>query len=122
MNKINQAIDMLLSETEYMDPKDPRAVHMRKFTKKYGHAPPQWSRVHLGSPESVFSPRGTMQKNSLSLANYEKLKDAFEQWTSPEYSDSLSDAEMTGFLEKEYEEETEAAWEAFMKNVHKPEF
>jgi len=50
------------------------------------------------------------------------LKDAFEQWTSPEYSDSLSDAEMTGFLEKEYEEETEAAWEAFMKNVHKPEF
>jgi len=111
---IEKAIDhMMLDEVEFMSPGDPRYKQLMQFQKKYGHMPPTARRVHLGSPGSTLAPRGAMKKNSLSEYIYQKLVAAHEHWTSPDYSDSVDDATMIGELEKQLEQEVEAALRAY---------
>lgn len=84
-----------------------------KFVKR-ADIPPGAKRVHLYPVQDVLKPRGSLQKESLSLDLSQKLRDAFDSWTSSEYGDSLSPEKVTSILRKNLSSEVEAAWEAFM--------
>lgn len=114
---VDKAIDALMGEAEFMSADDPRYKQLMQFHKKYGHMPPQAKKVHMGSPDAALAPRGTLQKNSLSLYIYDKLRELHELWTDSQYSDSASDDEMVGILEKALESEVEQALRAYKEWV-----
>jgi hypothetical protein len=113
MDRFEQAVNKIVAEAKFMDPDDPRYKHFHNFYKQFGHPPPQYKRVHLGRPDNSLNPRGPMEKESLSLIVFERLKSSFEHWTNPEYSDSLKPEEMVAMLEEQFRAEMQSAWEAF---------
>lgn len=57
-----------------------------------GHeqVPPEAKRIHLYPAEEMLAPRGSMEKESLSLELAIKLDSTWRNWTDDKYSDSLS--------------------------------
>jgi hypothetical protein len=71
--------------------------------------------IHLTSLESIFKPRGSMQKNSVGEYMYQKLIDTFEYWTDPKYADNPPVTELMDTICKNYREECTAALEKFLE-------
>ena len=47
-------------------------------------------RIHLYPYRNVLKPRGSMEKESLGLAIYERLTGNYDDWTNPEYGHRFS--------------------------------
>lgn len=71
-------------------------------------------RFHLYSVEDVLRPRGSMQKESLSLDIYRRLILIFESWSNGGYADALPFKELKDRILANLREEVDAAIEAFV--------
>ena len=65
----------------------------------------KFEQIHLTSSETIFKPRGSMQKNSIGEYMYRRLIENFEYWTDPKYADNppvdtLMDTICTNFREE----------------------
>ena len=74
-------------------------------------------RVHLGSIETTWKPRGSLEKNSLSLELLERLESLQHSWTDGDYGDSLEDHEAAEKLADGLRAEVEVAVEEFLRRV-----
>jgi hypothetical protein len=52
--------------------------------------PPGAVRIHLTRNENVLRGRGPVEKESLSLAIFERMQSCYEHWTNPIYGDNPS--------------------------------
>jgi len=59
--------------------------HLERIPK----LPPDAKQIHFGKYNDVLQYRGVMEKNSIGLYIFEKLKSEFEYWTNPKFSDNL---------------------------------
>lgn len=96
------------------DPNDPKVRAAIDYFKKHGEPPPGAQKVHISPPQNVLRPRGSLEKESLSMHILDRLKVNFEHWTDLKYGDSLTPAKAISILKKNLAEEVEAAWGAFM--------
>jgi hypothetical protein len=74
-------------------------------------------KVHLYDYHNVLRPRGSMEKESLSLSLYESLVSAFEHWTDPDYGDNPKKEELVEGLKDNLREEVETAWRQFLMTI-----
>ena len=72
--------------------------------------------VHLYNPTDMLRPRGTGEKESISLYISERLNNCFEDWTDLKYSDSLGDDETIRILIMNLISETENAINTFLED------
>jgi len=76
------------------------------------------TQVHLYDFRNILMPRGTMQKESLSLYISEKLQSAFDSWTDPKYGDSLPKDVVLQKMYKNLLTQVIDAWDEFItKNI-----
>lgn len=80
-------------------------------------APEGAVKVHLYDYHNVLRPRGSMEKESLSLSLYERLVSAFEHWTDPNYGDNPKKEELVEGLKDNLREEVETAWRQFLVTI-----
>ena len=73
-------------------------------------------RIHLYPYRNVLKPRGSMKKESLGSAIYERLTSNFEDWSNPDYGDNPSAEDLLKQLRKNLMGEVEAAWNKFINN------
>jgi len=73
-------------------------------------------KIHLYPYRNVLKPRGSMKKESLGLAIYERLKSTFEDWTDPDYGDNPNEEELLKQLRENLLSEVETAWDKFISN------
>jgi len=79
--------------------------------------PPGAVQVHFGSIETTWKPRGSLEKNSLSLDLLNRLRSKLDCWTSEEYGDSLEWEDAAAKLVESLREEVEAAIEEFVESI-----
>lgn len=79
--------------------------------------PPGAVQVHLGSIETHYKPRGSLQKNSLSEELLERLMSDQQFWTDPKYGDSLEPTAAAEKLVEGLRAEVEIAIETFTRQV-----
>lgn len=84
--------------------------------------PEESVQVHLYNVDWVLKPRGPMQKESLSLYIYEKLKEIYESWTDPKHGDNPDPKILIEILKKNLIEETTIAWDDFVKEPTKKKY
>ena len=82
--------------------------------KKKNVIPKGAIKIHLYHFKNGLRPRGTMQKESISLVIYERLISAFEDWSKPEYGDNPNSSELLKLLKNNLTEEIDAAWKKFI--------
>jgi hypothetical protein len=70
-------------------------------------------RMHLYDIRNILRPRGSMQKESLSLKLYEYLREAFAYWSDPKYGDSVTAEKLVPLLKHNLEQEVTIAWKRF---------
>ena len=75
--------------------------------------PPGAKRIHFGPHTNALSPRGAMEKESLSSLIFEALRNAYDHYTDPVFSDNPPPDELLRSLGAQLEAETKAAWIAF---------
>ena len=75
--------------------------------------------LHLYPARNVLKPRGSMAKESIGIAIYERLQGAYESWTKPGYGDNPDKATLLRLLEKNLWSETEVAWKRFLADIEK---
>lgn len=73
--------------------------------------------VHLTNVKSVLRPRGSLQKESLSIYLLERLETNYEYWTDPKYSDNPPTNLLLKLLEKNLQGEVSIAWHEFLHKV-----
>lgn len=71
-------------------------------------------RVHLYNFSNILRPRGTLQKESLSLNIYEKLTSSFKEWTDKDHGDSRLPEEVIEKLKQNLKEEVDNAFDKFL--------
>ena len=76
-------------------------------------------RVHLYNSKNILRPRGSMEKESLSLYLKERLLDAFEYWSDPKYGDSLEPSKLHDLLHANLLDEMSIAMGEFSKEIAK---
>lgn len=76
-------------------------------------------RVHLYPYQNVLRPRGSTEKESLGLDIYKRLLSTYEHWTDPKYGDNPKRAELVKQLKTNLNDEVQAAWNQFVKNIPK---
>jgi len=74
-------------------------------------------RIHFGRIETAFCPRGSLEKESLSLSLLERLRDSLEHWTDPKYGDSYSKEEAVRLLLDGFKDEVSIAVKEFVKQL-----
>ena len=73
--------------------------------------------IHLGFVQTVWRPRGSLNKNSVSADLVERLQALQDSWTDPEYGDCLDPAEAAVVLTEGLREEVEIAITEFLSTV-----
>lgn len=68
----------------------------------------------MGSIETTWKPRGSLNKNSLSADLVEQMVGSLDSWTDTSYGDSLGRAEAATLLAEGLREEVEIAVSAFL--------
>jgi len=91
-------------------------MHPEGGAEPIGEMPAGARRVHLYRVENVLRPRGPLRKESLSLTVLEKMVSAFQEWTDPEYGDSLEPSEAMDRIVENAREEVETAVQQFQLN------
>lgn len=75
-------------------------------------------RMHLYNVENLLKPRGTMQKESLSLNVSEILIDIYESWSDPNYGDSIREGYvLLHLILNNMREETDRAFAKLLDHV-----
>jgi hypothetical protein len=75
--------------------------------------PPGAIQIHLGGYTNCLAPRGSMEKESLSFAIFERLISNLEHWTDEKYGDNPDPYELIDSLIKQSRDELEAALHRF---------
>ena len=86
------------------------------MAKKKNPIPDGAIRIHIYPFRNVLKPRGSMKKESLGLAIYERLVSTFEDWSNLEYGDNPSEEELLKQLRKNLLSEVEVAWDKFIND------
>ncbi len=81
--------------------------------------PPNAQRVHFGTVETSWFPRGSLEKNSLSAELLRRLRDKHNDWCSPKYANCLSYEEAAEELIKGLRSEVEVAIKTFKEGESK---
>ena len=89
----------------------------RQDLKPVAELPRGAVRVHFGSIERAWKPRGSLEKNSLSADLLERLELNQQFWTDEGYGDSLEDHEAAEKLVDGVRAEVEIAVEEFLRRV-----
>lgn len=71
--------------------------------------------IHLYNVNNILRPRGTLQKESISLSILEKLRYCYESWSDLKYGDVPTKHELLKVLKRNLNEEVENAWNEFIK-------
>lgn len=79
--------------------------------------PPDAVRIHLYDSNDILRPRGSMQKESLSLHIFERLKSTYEHWTDNKYGDNPDREEVMKIIDKNLLEEASTALNMFYDYV-----
>ena len=86
------------------------------MAKKKNPIPTRTIRIHLYPFRNVLKPRGSMEKESLGLAIYERLTSNFEDWSNQKYGDNPKPDELLKQLRKNLMSEVENAWNKFISD------
>ena len=86
------------------------------MAKEKNSIPDGTIRIHLYPYRNVLKPRGSMKKESLGLAIYERLTSNFEDWSNQKYGDNPEPDELLKLLRKNLMSEVKAAWDKFINN------
>ena len=89
------------------------------MVKKKNSIPTGAIRIHLYPCGNVLKPRGSMEKESLGLAIYERLTSTFENWSNPDYGDNPRPDELLKQLKKNLFSEVDAAWKKFETEIRR---
>ena len=76
-------------------------------------------KIHLYNFCNLLRPRGSMEKESLSLYLKEKLHSVFHDWTDPRHIDSQDSYVVENKLIENLREEVELAIREFQNNIFK---
>ena len=96
-----------------------KSIFLKLFTTqqliKYNDIPKGAVKIHIYNIDKILKPRGTMEKESLGLYIKERLSDAYESWTDPEYGDNPGEELLLKTLKNNMMDEILHAWDSFVK-------
>ena len=88
-----------------------KTISKEEFDRKVASG--EAKQVHLYNFDNVLHPRGSMEKESLGAYILERLKDAYESWTDPQYADSHPHDAVLKMLYNNLMNESVTAYEEF---------